>query len=71
MPLRGPEAGVIHIQYDFHCSAVKRIDSCLFLQSQIIFFFCETRNYLVISIPISFRRRNPGVQGALYRISTG
>ena len=38
MPRRGPETGVIHIQYDFHSSAVKRIDSCLFLQSQIIFF---------------------------------
>ena len=36
VPLRGHEAGIHRIHYDFHDSGVSHIDSCLFLQSQII-----------------------------------
>jgi hypothetical protein len=34
MPRRGPGAGVLHIENDFHGSGVNRIDSCLFPQSK-------------------------------------
>ena len=30
MPRRGPGAGVLHIENDFHCSGVNQIASCLF-----------------------------------------
>ncbi len=38
MPRRGPEAGVLRIKLDFHCSGVNS-RSCLFLQSQKIHLY--------------------------------
>ena len=39
VPRRGPEAGDLRIQDDFHDSGVNRIGSCLFLQNHFIHFF--------------------------------
>ena len=36
MPRRGPEAGILRRENDFHDSGVNRIDLCAFQQSRII-----------------------------------
>jgi len=47
VPRRGPEAGVLRREDDFHASGVNRIDSCLFLQSHFFsVFFTASDSFL-------------------------
>jgi hypothetical protein len=39
VPRKGPEAGVLRRENNFHDSGVSRIDSCLFLQSHFFVYF--------------------------------
>ena len=56
VPRRGPEAGFHRIHYDFHGSGVNPIDSCLFLQSRFIVYFCDLAGTLLFIYYINIAR---------------
>ena len=57
VPRKGPEAGVLRRENNFHDSGVSRIDSCLFLQSH---FFCVFFNDSDSFVKALYKKKSTG-----------